>query len=67
MNCGVGHRGTLDPTLLWLWCGLAAVVLIQHLPWELPYAMGVALKNKNKNKKWALKLKRRTTADAEIY
>ena len=67
MNCGVGHRGTLDPALLWLWCRLAAVVLIQPLPWELPYAMGVALKNKNKNKKRALKLKRRTTADAEIY
>ena len=30
--------------LLWL-CGMpAAVVLIQALAWELPYAMGVALK-----------------------
>ena len=31
---------------LWLWCRPAAVALIQPLAWELPYAMGVALKSK---------------------
>ena len=36
---------------LWLWCRPAAVSLIQPLAWELPYAMGVALKSKqNKTK-----------------
>ena len=35
-----------DPVLLWLWCRPAAVVPIQPLAWELPYAMGVPLKRK---------------------
>ena len=59
MNCGVGHRGSPDLTLLWLWCRPAAAALIQPLAWELPYAASVALKkqktnkqtNKNKTKK----------------
>ena len=34
----------LGSCLLWLWRRLAATALIQHLAWELPYAMGVALK-----------------------
>ena len=31
MNCGVGRRRSLDPTLLWLWlwCRLAASTLIE--------------------------------------
>ena len=37
MSCGVGHRHGLDPTLLWLWCGLAAIALIQPLAWEPPW------------------------------
>ena len=24
VSCGVGHRFSLDPELLWLWCRLAA-------------------------------------------
>ena len=36
--------------LLWLWCRRAAVALIQHLAWELPYAAGMALKSKKKEK-----------------
>ena len=44
LSCGVGRRRGSDPTLLWLWCRLAAVAPIQPLAWELPYAMGVALK-----------------------
>ena len=48
---GTGHRHGLDPAPLWLWCRRAAVALIQPLAWELPYAVGVALKNKNKKQK----------------
>ena len=33
MNCGVGHRGGLDPELLWLWRRPAAVGPIQPLAW----------------------------------
>ena len=53
MSCAVGHRHRcgLDSVLLWLWCRPASVALIQPLAWELPYATGVALKRKNKNKK----------------
>lgn len=48
MSYGVGHRRGLDPALLWLWCRLAAMALIQPLAWEPPYATGVALKSKKK-------------------
>ena len=34
--------------MLWLW--LAAAALIRPLAWELPYAAGVALKEKRKKK-----------------
>ena len=40
-----------DLALLWLWCRAAAVALIQSLAWELPHAMGEALKSKKKKKK----------------
>ena len=40
----VGHRYGLDLALLWLWCRPAAAALICPLAWELPYAVGVALK-----------------------
>lgn len=46
MSCGLGHRGGLDPALLWLWHRLAATALIQLLAWDSPYAASVALKNK---------------------
>ena len=55
MSCGVGHRRSLDPSLLWLlwlWCKpLAAVALIRPLAWEPPYAAGVALKRQKTKKK----------------
>ena len=55
INCGVGHRCSSDPALLWLW--LAAAVLIPPLAWGFPCAMGVALKSKKiKNKKIKKKL-----------
>ena len=37
-----------DLMLLWLWCRQAAVAPIRPLAWELPYAMGAALKSKKK-------------------
>ena len=48
MSCGVGRRRCLNLASLWLWYGMAATALIQPLAWELPYAMGVALKIKKK-------------------
>ena len=50
MSCGVGLRLGLDPTLLWLWCRLMAMALIRPLAWELPCAMGSALKRTKINK-----------------
>ena len=46
MGCAVGHRCSLDPMWLWLWCRPAAIGQIQALAWELPYAVGTALKDK---------------------
>ena len=37
--------------LMWLWCRPAAGALIQPLAWQLPYATGVALNKKKKEKK----------------
>ena len=41
-SCSIGHRCSWDLVLLWLW--RAAVALIQHLAWELPFAAEAALK-----------------------
>ena len=51
MSCGVGRRRSFDPALLWQWSRPAAVVLIPPLAWELPYAVGMALKSKQNPKK----------------
>ena len=51
MNCDVGRRRGLDPTLLRLWCRLAAVAPTQPLAWEPPYAAGAALKKDKRQKK----------------
>ena len=51
VSCGVGRRHSSDLTLLWLWCRLAATAPIGPLPWELPYAAGVALKRQKGTKK----------------
>ena len=48
MSCGVGRRHGSDPTLLWLWCRLAATAPIQPLAWELSYAAGAALEKAKK-------------------
>ena len=46
----VGRRRGLDPTLLWLWCRLAAVAPIRPLAWEFAYAVGADLKKRKKEK-----------------
>ena len=48
MSYIVGYRRSLDPVWLWLWP--AAIALIQSLAWELPYAVGAALKRQKKNR-----------------
>ena len=53
MSCGVGHRRGSDLALLWLWCRLGAVAMIQPLAWELTYAMGVAPEKKDKEKNFS--------------
>ena len=50
MNCGVGHRCSSDPALLWLWRRPAATALIRPLAWESPYTTGAALENTKKTK-----------------
>ena len=45
MSCGVGHRHSSDPALLWLWHRPAAVAPIRPLAREDPYALGVAPKS----------------------
>ena len=59
VSCAVGHRRGLCPTLLWLWCRLAAAALIGPLAWEPPYAAAVALKSKKKKKKRHTKKKKK--------
>ena len=51
MSYGVGHRGGVDPGLLWLWQRPAAAAPILPLFWELPYAVGTALESKREKKK----------------
>ena len=51
MDCGIGHRRSLDLTLLWLWCRLAAVALIGSVAWDPPYAVGAAVKGQKTKKK----------------
>ena len=51
MSCSVGCRRGSDLALLWLWCRLDATASIRPLAWEPPYASGVALKRKKKERK----------------
>ena len=52
MSCGVGHRYSSDPALLWSWSMPAAIDLILPLACEPPYAIGVALnRGEKKNPK----------------
>ena len=47
VSYSISHRCGSDPVLLWL----AAAALIGPLAWELPYAVGAAVKKKKKKKK----------------
>ena len=46
MRCSVGRRRGLDPVMLWLWHGPAALAPVQPLAQEHPHASGAALKYK---------------------
>ena len=43
------QRHGLDPALLWLCRRPAAVALTEFLAWQLPYAVGAALKTNKQN------------------
>ena len=51
MTCGVGHRRSLDPELLWLCHRAEATALIRPLAWEPPYADAAIKRQKKKKKK----------------
>ena len=51
VSCGVGCRCGSDPELLWLWPRPVAAVMTGPLAWELPCALGAALKDKKTQKK----------------
>ena len=59
MSCGVGHRHSSDPELLWLWCRLVATALIGPLAWEPPYATGAALERQKAQKQKQKKIKKK--------
>ena len=48
MSCGLGCRYGLELALCQLWHRLMAATLIQPQAWELPYAVGAALKRRKK-------------------
>lgn len=60
VSCGAGHRHGSDPMLLWLWLWPAAITLIRPLAWELPYAVGMALKSKKTKKQQTNKQTKKT-------
>ena len=51
MSRGVGRRRGSDPALLWLWGRPVATAPIGPLPWEPPYASGVAQEIAKRQKK----------------
>ena len=64
MSCGVGHRRSSDPELLWLWRRPAAAAPIRPLAWEPPYAMAAAQEMAKRQKKKKKKKPRYDTAAA---
>ena len=67
VSCGVGRRCSSDAVLLWLWCRPAQVALIRPLPWEPPYAAGVALKRKGKKKEKGIMNKDQWVKNLSLY
>ena len=63
MSCDVGQRRSSGTALLWH--RPAAAAPIRPLVWELPYAVGVALKSEEKKKKEILR--KQTYVKAVIY
>ena len=59
MSRGVGHRYGSDLELLWLWCKPAAMAPVLPLAIELPYAMGMALKSKERKERKEERKKKR--------
>ena len=51
MSCGVGHRGSSDSALLWLWSRRAATAPIRPLAWKTPCVAGTAQEKATKKKK----------------
>ena len=51
MNCGVGHRHSLDLVLLWLWRRPAPTAWIRPLAWKPLHAVSAALKGQKTKKK----------------
>ena len=51
MSCGVGHRHSSDPALLWLWHRPVATAPIRPLSWEPPYVAGAALEKTKRPKR----------------
>ena len=51
MSYSVGPRLSSDLSLLWLWYRTVATAPIQPLAWELPYAVGAALKRQTNSPK----------------
>ena len=51
MSSGVGHKRSLDPALLWLWCRPVAAAPIHPLAWKPPNAKGAAKEREERPKK----------------
>ena len=56
-----------DLSWLWLWHRLAATPPIGPLAWELPYAVGAALKEKKKKKKGKRKKKKKIVGKVKMH
>ena len=51
LSCSVDRRRGWDLAFLRLWCRPVATASLWPLAWEIPYAVGVALKRQNKQTK----------------
>ena len=49
LSCGIGHRCSSDPELLWLWLRLQ--LRLDPLAWEPPYAAEMALEKAKRQRK----------------
>ena len=65
MSCGTGCKHSSYLASLWLWCRPTAGAPIQPLAWEPPYALGAALKQRQKKKKKRKKEKARKQAERQ--